>query len=110
MDTNGRALPRRLNHKRNGKCRPFTSAESCPLGSRYACLFKFFLRFYFVKRCLARPNTVAGIGNPAPFLNLLHLAVVAEGSVQSDEGQLCPGRQLEILIPDIDLENVGAER
>ena len=53
-------------------------------------------------------DAIAGIGNTAVFQNLLDLTVLAEGPVNGEEDEVDILRELEILIPDIDLENFRA--
>ena len=62
----------------------------------------------FVERDLARGHALAGVCDSATLQNFLDLAIFAKGSVDRDEREIDIVRQLEILIPHIDLHHFGA--
>ena len=85
-------------------------SDYLPERGHYAVLAKFFFRADLIERCGALFDAISGVTDAALLQNFLQLPVFAKRSVDGEECQIHITGQFEILVPYIDLENVGSER
>ena len=78
------------------------AADDFPGRGGNAVLGEFFLRLDFVESEAAAFHVFAGVGHAAVFEDLLQLAVLAEGAVHGDEGQIDVVRQNKVGVLHID--------
>ena len=69
---------------------------------------KFFLRTNLVESEPAFFNPVTGVSDAAVLENFLDLPVLTESSVNGDEGKIDIIGELEIFVPNVDLQDFDA--